>query len=106
MSDEELYEMYASIADLTEQAQQILSDEMKSRGLKRQSASGQETSSQAIPWLLCLILTALSRWLMTERRRTICRGSIRGRRRSAIAMTVRCGPAPGSVEGGGNRQLD
>ena len=43
MSDEELYELYASIADLTEQAQQILSDEMKSRGLKRQSASGQET---------------------------------------------------------------
>ena len=36
MSDEELYELYASIADLTEQAQQILSDEMKSRGLKRQ----------------------------------------------------------------------
>ncbi|MGA3371128.1 MAG: hypothetical protein ABSC48_05135 [Terracidiphilus sp.] len=35
MSDEELYELDASIADLTEQAQQILCDEMRTRRLNR-----------------------------------------------------------------------
>ncbi len=35
MSDQELYQLDASIADLTEQAQQILRDEMRTHGLKR-----------------------------------------------------------------------
>jgi hypothetical protein len=35
MGDEELYELDASISDLTEQAQQILRDEMRTRGLTR-----------------------------------------------------------------------
>jgi hypothetical protein len=40
MSDQELYELDASIADLTEQAQQILRDEMRTRGLKKPRSAG------------------------------------------------------------------
>ena len=42
MSDQELYELDAGIGDLTEVAQQVLRDEMRSRGLER-AVCGRET---------------------------------------------------------------
>ena len=43
MSDEELYELEDDFAGLTEQAQQVLRDEMKTRGLVRPRPASVET---------------------------------------------------------------
>jgi hypothetical protein len=51
MSDEELYELEDDFAGLTEQAQQILRDEMKTRGLARPRPASVETEiSAASAW--------------------------------------------------------
>jgi len=54
MSDDELYALNADIADLTEVAQQVLRDEMRSRGLDRQRVANEEPkiseSSAAPEW--------------------------------------------------------
>ena len=51
MSDEELYELDADFAGLTEQAQQILHDEMKTRGLVRPRPANVEAEiSAASAW--------------------------------------------------------
>jgi hypothetical protein len=42
MSDGELYALDADLANLTEMAQQVLRDEMKKRGLDRETASNQQ----------------------------------------------------------------
>ncbi len=49
ISDEELYELDADSADLTEQARQVLRDEMKTRGLDRQRAANAESHSTPRP---------------------------------------------------------
>ena len=51
MSDEELYELDADFAGLTEQAQQTLRDEMKSRRLERpRPAAVNADTSERPPW--------------------------------------------------------
>ena len=51
MSDEELYELEDDFAGLTEQAQQVLRDEMKTRGLTRPRPANVETDiSAASAW--------------------------------------------------------
>jgi hypothetical protein len=47
MSDEELYELEADFAGLTETAQQVLRDEMKARGLDKQSVASTEADDEA-----------------------------------------------------------
>jgi hypothetical protein len=50
LSDEELYELALDFGDLTESAQQVLSDEMKNRGLDAPHASGGPSGSPAPQW--------------------------------------------------------
>jgi hypothetical protein len=49
MSDDELYALDADISDLTEVAQQVLRDEMRSRGLNRQPVADKELNSSESP---------------------------------------------------------
>jgi hypothetical protein len=50
MSDGELYELDASVGDLTEMAQQVLRDEMKKRGLSKLDTAANAGSASAPRW--------------------------------------------------------